>query len=88
MIDGKSAVNNTLENKLTVTCPLCDQEYRMGYSDSEWNRVKDWLTIAERDVRQDHKRKHQAQSLHLEASSAETVTQKLDVQFAEIQPSS
>jgi hypothetical protein len=53
-------------NEQTVKCPLCDQVYRLGYSDNEWNRVKDWLTIAERAIREDHKSKHQAESLHLE----------------------
>jgi len=65
IVDKKPAVNDTLENEQFVKCPSCDQVYRLGYSDGEWNRVKDWLTIAERAIREDHKRKHQAESLHL-----------------------
>jgi hypothetical protein len=65
-VDGKPLANDTLENKQSVQCPLCNQVYRLGYSDGEWNRVKDWLTVAERAIREDHKRKPQAESLHLE----------------------
>jgi hypothetical protein len=66
IVEGKRTVNDTLENEQAVRCPLCDQMYRLGYSDSEWNKVKDWLTIAERAIREDHKRKHQVASLNLE----------------------
>jgi len=66
IVDGKLLVNDTLENEQFVKCPSCDQTYRLGYSESEWNKVKDWLTIAERAIREDHKRRHQAESLHLE----------------------
>jgi hypothetical protein len=59
MVDGKPAVI------------ACDQVYRLGYSDSERNRVKDWLTIAERAIRQDHKRKHPAETLSLEWKPAQ-----------------
>ena len=52
IIDGKPAVSDSLTNELTVKCPLCEQTFRFGYSDSEWNRVKDWLTIAERAIRE------------------------------------
>lgn len=66
MVNGKSAVIDTLENEQVVKCPSCDQTYRLGYSNGEWNRVKDCLTIAERAIREDHKRQHQAASLDLE----------------------
>jgi hypothetical protein len=66
IVDGEAAVIDTLSNKLTVKCPLCEQTFRFGYTDSEWNRVKDWLTIAQRAIRGDHKLKHQAASLALE----------------------
>jgi hypothetical protein len=56
----------TPNNEQTVKCPLCEQTFRFGYTDSEWNRVKDWLTIAARAIREDHKSKHQAASLALE----------------------
>jgi hypothetical protein len=66
IVDGKAAAIDTLSNELTVKCPLCDQTFRFGYSDNEWNRVKDWLTIAERAIRGDHKLTHTAESLSLE----------------------
>jgi hypothetical protein len=62
----KPMVSDTLTNSQTMKCPLCEQEFRLGYSDSEWNRVKDWLGIAERVMRGDHKRRHEVQSLALE----------------------
>jgi hypothetical protein len=66
MVDGTPIVNDTLENEQILQCSLCDQVYRLGYSESEWNKTKDWLTIAERAIREDHQRKHQAESLDLE----------------------
>jgi hypothetical protein len=66
IVDGKPAVKDTLENEQILQCSLCDEVYRLGYSDNEWTRVKDWLNIAERSIREGHKSKHQAESLHLE----------------------
>jgi hypothetical protein len=66
IVDGKLSANDTLENEHILQCSLCDQVYRFGCSDNEWNRVKDWLTIAERAIREDHKRKHQVATLALE----------------------
>jgi hypothetical protein len=66
IIDGNPAVNDTATNEQTVKCPLCEQTFRFGYTDTEWNRVKDWLTIAARAIRADHKTKHSASSLVLE----------------------
>jgi hypothetical protein len=64
LADGKSVVSDTLPNDQPVKCPLCDQLFRLGYSDSEWNRVKDWLGLAERAIRDDHnKRRHEVLSL-------------------------
>jgi uncharacterized C2H2 Zn-finger protein len=65
MVDGKPAISDTLTNELVMECPSCDQVFRLAYSDSESNRVKDWLAIAERAIRKDHKRKHQVASLCL-----------------------
>lgn len=65
IIDGKPAVIDTLPNALTVRCPSCDQTFRLGYSDNEWHWVKDWLALAERALRQDHKCKHEVISLEL-----------------------
>jgi hypothetical protein len=66
IIDGKPVVSDSLSNEQTVKCPVCGAAFRLGYSDSEWNRVKDWLTIAERAIREDHKTTHAASSLALE----------------------
>jgi hypothetical protein len=66
IIDGKAVVSDSLTNEQTVKCPVCQQTFRFDYTDSEWNRVKDWLTIAERAIREDHKTKHSASSLALE----------------------
>jgi hypothetical protein len=66
LVDGKPEVSDALPNEQTVRCPLCDQIFRLGYSDGEWNRVKDWLGIAERAIREDHKRRHEVSSLALE----------------------
>jgi hypothetical protein len=61
-----TAVNGTLTNSRTVQCPRCEQQFQLGYSDSEWNRVEDWLLIAHRAIREDHKRKHDVATLGLE----------------------
>jgi hypothetical protein len=66
IVAGNPVVSDSLPNELTVKCPLCELTFRFGYTDSEWNRVKDWLTIAERAIREDHKTKHAASSLALE----------------------
>ena len=64
--DGKPAINDTLTNSQVARCLECEQEFRFGYSDGEWNRVKDGLGIADRAIREDHKRKHEVASLILE----------------------
>ena len=66
IVDGKAAISDTLTNSQTVKCLECEQEFRLGYSDGEWNRVKDWLAIAESAIRKDHKRKHEVASVGLE----------------------
>jgi hypothetical protein len=53
-------------NRVTVACPVCDQTYELSYSDDEWNRVKDWLNVARRCLREDHKRRHELPWLALE----------------------
>jgi len=65
LIAGKPSIIDSLPNGATVNCQLCEQTYRLGYSDSEWNRIKDWLGIAERAVRADHKYKHEVLALGL-----------------------
>lgn len=64
-VDGEPVVSDTLTNSQTVKCPLCEQEYRLGYSDGEWNRVKDWLGLAATAIRKDHKARHEASDITL-----------------------
>jgi hypothetical protein len=66
LIDGNPAVTDALPNEQTVKCPRCSLEYRLGYSDSEWNKVKDWLKLAETALRRDHEARHQAATVALE----------------------
>jgi hypothetical protein len=47
IINGKPAVSDDLKNEQFVKCPRCHRTYRLGYSDSEWNKVKDWIWLAE-----------------------------------------
>ena len=54
-----------LPNHLTVKCPRCDQTYDLGYSDDEWHRVKHWLDVAARALRQDHKQRHESEAVEL-----------------------
>jgi hypothetical protein len=65
IVDGKPAISDTLPNEQTVACPSCEQRFRLGYSDGEWHRLKDWIAIAEQAVREDHKTKHEVTSLGL-----------------------
>ena len=52
----------SLPNRVNVGCPVCDQTYELSYSDDEGNRVKDWLNLARRCLREDHKRSHELPS--------------------------
>ena len=61
----KTGLPQSLPNRLTVACPVCDQTYDLSYSDDEWNRVKDWIRLAERALRQDHKTRHRVFSVEL-----------------------
>ena len=65
IVHGKPAVADILANEQIVKCPLCEQTYRLGYSDNEWNKVKDWLKLAERAIRDDHDLKHQVLTIPL-----------------------
>jgi hypothetical protein len=62
---AKSEMALDQPNQLTVRCPRCDHTYRLGYSDDEWNRLKDWLGRAERALREEHKHRHELLSLPL-----------------------
>jgi hypothetical protein len=64
-IDGASAAD-ALANSQIVACPQCSQRYRLAYSDSEWNKVKDWLHLAETALRKDLKSQHEATAIPLQ----------------------
>jgi hypothetical protein len=66
IVSGKLIVSDTLTNEQTVRCPRCDETYRLGYSDGEWHRVKDWLKLAETAIRKDHDLRHEAATIPLE----------------------
>ncbi len=42
ILEGEPVVSDALTNEQTVQCPRCEQTYRLGYSDTEWHRGKDW----------------------------------------------
>jgi hypothetical protein len=66
IVDGRAVVIDTLLNQQTVKCPRCEQPYRLGYSDDEWHRLSAWLGKAERAVRENHKKRHDATTLELQ----------------------
>jgi hypothetical protein len=65
IVDGKVAVADTLPNQQMVTCPRCEQTYRLAYSDDEWHRLSAWLGKAGRAMRESHKTGHDADVLEL-----------------------
>ncbi len=65
IINGKPAVSDDLKNEQFVKCPRCHRTYRLGYSDSEWNKVKDWIWLAETAIRKDHDMRHEAATIPL-----------------------
>jgi hypothetical protein len=38
----------------------------LAYSDNEWNKVKDWLKLAQTAIRSDHDLRHEAATIPLE----------------------
>ena len=67
IIDGKPVVSDDLTNEVQVIqCPRCEQTYRLGYSDTEWHRVKDWLKLAVTAIRKEHDLGHEATTIPLE----------------------
>lgn len=66
IINSKPVVSDDLTNEQTVKCPRCGQTYLLGYSDTEWHRVKDWLKLAENAIRKDHDLRHEAATIPLE----------------------
>ena len=65
IVNGKPVISDTLLNEQIVSCPRCEQKYRLGYSEGEWHRVKDWLKLAESAIRKDHDLRHEAVSIPL-----------------------
>jgi hypothetical protein len=55
-------------NSQILKCLKCEQKYLLGYDDSEWHRLKDWLRLAEAAIRKDHDLCHEAASIPLEWS--------------------
>jgi hypothetical protein len=66
IVDGKPPFFDALPNAPVVRCPRCHQPFRLGYSGSEWNEVKDWLRLAETAMRKDHGLRHEAATIPLE----------------------
>jgi hypothetical protein len=65
VVNGKPAVADTLPKQQKVTCPRCEQTYRLAYSDDEWHRLSAWLGKADRAMRESHKKRHDAAKLEL-----------------------
>jgi hypothetical protein len=64
-VEGKSVVSDSLSNDQVVSCPQCEQTYRLSYSDNEWHRLSAWLKKAEAAVRESHKKDHERDMLEL-----------------------
>ena len=65
IVNGNSAISDTLPNQQTVKCPRCEQTYRLGYSDDEWHKLSAWLGKARTAMRESHKTGHDADVLEL-----------------------
>jgi hypothetical protein len=65
ILNGKPVMSDTLPNEQIVRCPLCEQTYRLNYSDNEWHRLSAWLKKAETAVRESHKKDHGQDVLEL-----------------------
>ncbi len=63
VVNGRAVEIDTLPNQQTVKCPRSEQTYRLGYDDSEWNKLSAWLGKAERTMRESHKTGHDAATL-------------------------
>lgn len=55
IVNSKPAISDTLVNEQIVKCPLCEQTYRLGYSDGEWHKLSAWLKKADSAMRKNHK---------------------------------
>lgn len=66
IIDGRPAVADILKNERTMECPRCYQTYRLGYSDNEWSKIKDWLNLARAAIRKDHDSRHEVLTVRVE----------------------
>ena len=68
IVDGDPVISDALTNTLTVRCPRCEQNYRLGYSDDEWNKLRHWQELAGKALRKDHDLRHEAATIPLEWS--------------------
>lgn len=65
--NAKPVLSDDLKNEQIVKCSRCERTYRLGYSDTEWHRVKDWLQLAAKAIRKDHDElRHEAAIIPLE----------------------
>jgi hypothetical protein len=66
IVEGRSAIIDTLLGQEVVRCPLCEQTYRFGYSKDEWYKVSAWLCKAGVALRESHQTdKHEQRTLQL-----------------------
>jgi hypothetical protein len=54
-----------LPNRTAIACPRCRQNYVFACSDDEWNRLTDWVAVARRALRDDHKCRQEQPSIPL-----------------------
>jgi hypothetical protein len=65
IINAKSVIRDTLPNSEVVSCPKCDQTYRLGYSGSELSRIGEWVHRAKSELDMDHHKRHDAPTILL-----------------------
>lgn len=47
IVDGRPSTDETLSNERVVTCPLCEQTYRIAYGENERHHLSAWLKNAD-----------------------------------------
>jgi len=66
IVEGRSAINDTLLGQEIVRCPLCEQTDRFGYYKDEWYKVSAWLRKTEVALRESHRiDEHEQHTLRL-----------------------
>jgi hypothetical protein len=61
----RADVHPTPSHQITLKCPQCSREYRLNYSEDEWHRVNSMLKLATWAIREDHKKRHESDSIDL-----------------------